>query len=228
MEDLGRFYLYRHVRLDTNQPFYIGIGSNSLTRKSYQRANTTRKRNPFWHNITKNTDYRVDILFESFDKEIIKEKEIEFIKLYGKRINKTGTLVNISDGGDQIAISEEGRKLRSERMKLNNPNADGRSTRGKKISKELSDYMSSIRKGKRHNLNRFKDVFVYDLFGNYLESFPNCAYVKEKYNVTASCVSACCNKKQKTSKGFIFTYDNKEDFEKYYKTIEKTIKKIKL
>lgn len=225
MENLGRFYVYRHIRLDTNQPFYIGIGSNTEKSNFYSRSKTSKKRNPFWYNIVKNTNFRVDILFESHDREIIKEKEIEFIKLYGKRIDKTGTLVNISDGGEQIALSEEGRKLRSERMKLNNPNADGRSTRGKKVSKELCDYFSSIRKGKRHKLDRFKTVYMYDLNGNYLESFSNCAYVKEKYNVSDSCVSACCNKKTKTAKGFIFTYDNKEDFEKYYKTIEKTIKK---
>ena len=29
-------YVYQHVRLDTNEPFYIGIGSDD---KNYQRAN---------------------------------------------------------------------------------------------------------------------------------------------------------------------------------------------
>ena len=26
IEDQGKYYLYRHIRLDTNEPFYIGIG----------------------------------------------------------------------------------------------------------------------------------------------------------------------------------------------------------
>ena len=41
-------YVYRHIRLDTNQPFYIGIGSD----KNYFRANqkTSSKRNSYWVN----------------------------------------------------------------------------------------------------------------------------------------------------------------------------------
>lgn len=27
--DNGKYYLYRHIRLDKNEPFYIGIGSRS-------------------------------------------------------------------------------------------------------------------------------------------------------------------------------------------------------
>lgn len=26
--DEGKYYLYRHIRLDKNEPFYIGIGNN--------------------------------------------------------------------------------------------------------------------------------------------------------------------------------------------------------
>ena len=32
-------YLYRHIRLDKNEPFYIGIGSNELN--NYKRAYLT-------------------------------------------------------------------------------------------------------------------------------------------------------------------------------------------
>ena len=32
-------YLYRHIREDKNEPFYIGIGSDS----TYKRANQTKK-----------------------------------------------------------------------------------------------------------------------------------------------------------------------------------------
>lgn len=27
IKDLGKCYLYRHIRLDNNTPFYIGIGA---------------------------------------------------------------------------------------------------------------------------------------------------------------------------------------------------------
>ena len=85
--------VYRHIRLDKNEPFYIGIG------KTEKRAYEKIKRNKFWHNIIDKTNYEVEILFDNLSWEDAGEKEKEFIKLYGKRNNKTGILVNITDGG---------------------------------------------------------------------------------------------------------------------------------
>lgn len=99
------FYIYRHIRLDTNEPFYIGIGkvyrpSAKKHEDYYSRAFQNNKRNRFWHFITDKTDYEVEILFECNNRDAILEKEIEFIKLYGRRDLGEGTLVNLTDGGD--------------------------------------------------------------------------------------------------------------------------------
>jgi hypothetical protein len=98
-------YLYRHIRLDTNQPFYIGIGT--ITNKkfktitsNYSRANSKTQRSKYWNYIVNKTNYEVEILFESNDYDFIKQKEKEFIKLYGRVDNKTGILCNLTDGGD--------------------------------------------------------------------------------------------------------------------------------
>lgn len=88
-------YVYRHIRLDKNEPFYIGIGKLP----NYKRAYETQKRNDFWRNVVAKTDYEVEILFDNITWEEAEKKEIEFIALYGKRDNGTGCLVNISDGG---------------------------------------------------------------------------------------------------------------------------------
>lgn len=88
-------YVYRHIRLDKNEPFYIGIGKLP----NYKRAYEKQKRNQFWQNIVAKTDYEVEILFDDISWEEAEKKEIEFISLYGKRDNGTGCLVNISDGG---------------------------------------------------------------------------------------------------------------------------------
>jgi len=85
--------VYRHIRLDKNEPFYIGIG------KTEKRAYEKIKRNQFWHNVIAKTNYEVEILFDDLSWENAEEKEKEFIKLYGKRDNNTGCLVNITDGG---------------------------------------------------------------------------------------------------------------------------------
>ncbi len=85
--------VYRHIRLDKNEPFYIGIGNEK------SRAYDKRGRTSHWKNIAKN-GYEVEILFEDIDYEEAKKKEIEFIALYGKKSEKSGNLVNLTNGGD--------------------------------------------------------------------------------------------------------------------------------
>ena len=85
--------LYRHIRIDKNEPFYIGIGDKE------NRAYSQRSRNRFWKNIAKQ-GYEVEILFKDLTWEQACEKEKEFITLYGRRDLKAGTLVNLTDGGE--------------------------------------------------------------------------------------------------------------------------------
>jgi len=92
-------YVYRHIRLDNNEPFYIGIGSDN----DYSRAYTHKNRNTHWKNITANSDYKVEILFDDLTIQEAKQKEIEFISIYGKRCDKTGCLVNLTNGGDGLS-----------------------------------------------------------------------------------------------------------------------------
>lgn len=99
-----KYYLYRHIRLDKYEPFYIGIGKkfkNFNTKKQeFNRAYFTYNRNNIWKRITNKTTYKVEILLESNNLEYIKNKEIEFIKLYGRIDLKSGTLSNLTDGGE--------------------------------------------------------------------------------------------------------------------------------
>jgi hypothetical protein len=93
-------YVYRHIRLDKNEPFYIGIGGFDKTDDEYKRAFDKTRRNNIWLKITNKTDYRVEILLDDllFDECCI--KEIELIKLYGRIDLKTGTLANMTNGGE--------------------------------------------------------------------------------------------------------------------------------
>lgn len=68
-------YLYRHIRLDKNEPFYIGIGKG-------KRAYSKKSRNIHWLNIINSTPYEVEIILENLSWEEACEKEKEFIKLY--------------------------------------------------------------------------------------------------------------------------------------------------
>jgi hypothetical protein len=88
-------YVYRHIRLDKNEPFYIGIGSDKYHFRAYDKG----RRNNIWKKIVAKTEYEVEILFDNIDRLEACKKEIEFIKLYGKKCNN-GILCNLTDGGD--------------------------------------------------------------------------------------------------------------------------------
>lgn len=92
--DFGTYYLYRHIRLDTNKVFYIGIGKNK------DRLKRKTGRNKEWLKIIGETDYDAEILLYSNDRDFILKKEKEFIKLYGRSDLGIGGLCNLTDGGN--------------------------------------------------------------------------------------------------------------------------------
>jgi hypothetical protein len=136
-------YIYRHIRLDKNEPFYIGIGSDF----KYIRANELRskRRNALWNRIFLKTKIEVEIILDNLTWEDACEKEIEFIKLYGRLDNNTGTLCNLTNGGDGsfgVKVSDKTKKKLSNLFSgVNNP------MYGKKLSKESIDKMVSKKKG---------------------------------------------------------------------------------
>jgi hypothetical protein len=89
-------YLYRHIRVDKNEVFYIGIGSDP----SYDRANTVKGRNTYWKRIVNKTSFNVEIMIDFLSWEDACAKEKEFIKIYGRRDLGLGTLCNLTDGAD--------------------------------------------------------------------------------------------------------------------------------
>jgi len=105
------FCVYQHIRPDTNEVFYVGIG-NIL------RPNKKVSRNKYWYNIVKsNPNYKIEILFENQTWDFCCQKEIELIKLYGRKDLCQGSLVNMTNGGDGssgLIASEESKIKRSQ------------------------------------------------------------------------------------------------------------------
>ena len=157
----NKYYLYRHIRLDSGVPFYIGIGTKpdkyNTYEGEYSRAFSKSNRNRYWKNIVSKHGYKVDILFECGDRKIIEEKEVEFIKLYGRVDLGKGTLVNLTDGGEGVPnLNEETKsfikqklidtskdpkiiKQRSDRMSLNWKNSNFRDKMSKKLNERNLD-----------------------------------------------------------------------------------------
>ena len=102
--DSGKYYLYRYIRKDTNEVFYVGIGSKDSSnfktpQQEFKRAYNTKARSKRFKNVISKSGFLLEILLESNNYDFIKSKEIEFIKLY-KRREDGGTLVNFSEGGE--------------------------------------------------------------------------------------------------------------------------------
>jgi len=141
-------YVYRHIRTDKNEPFYIGIGTD----KRYYRAYSSRKRNPIWNNIVNNSSYEVEIFMDDLTWEEACEKEKELISLYGRKNTNTGILANMTDGGEgtlNIKFSQERRKSISIR---NLGNTYGSLTKGRTHTEDARRKMSDALQGENHPL----------------------------------------------------------------------------
>lgn len=109
--DTGKYYLYRHIRPDKEIPFYIGVGTKSIKKtkhasfkSEYARAHSLYNKSELWKKIVRknNGEYRIEIILESNNYEFVLQKEIEFIKMYGRIDSKAGILANLTDGGDGL------------------------------------------------------------------------------------------------------------------------------
>lgn len=213
-EKLG--YLYRHVRLDKNQVFYIGKGIDLKFNRAFNKNN----RNKYWKNIINKTDYIVEIIMYDVPHSLLVQKEIEFIKLYGRRDLKQGTLVNLTNGGEGSLGSTHniGRKLTEEHKRKISESEKGRKAhpntikalleynknRGP-ISEETRKRISDSHRGKKRKEESIaktrKRVIQKDLFGSIVKIWESVTSTK-KDNFTPSIVSACCHSKVKTHRGF--------------------------
>jgi hypothetical protein len=178
-------YLYRHIRLDTNQPFYIGISNID---DNYKRAYKRTCRNKHWTNIINYTNYDVQILIDNLTIEEAKEKEKEFISLYGRVDLKTGCLVNLTDGGDGVLNMNTNSELR---MKLS------KAAIGKKMSE-----LAKIKMGNNQKL----PILQYDLQGNFIKEWDGIIDATKEVGKHSTNIMRCCQGKFKQAYGFVWKY----------------------
>lgn len=169
----NKYYLYRHIRLDTNEVFYVGTGTKKNKKffrtitSEYQRAYCYKahSRNSFWNKIFNKTQIKTEIIWETDSNEEIEAKEIEFIKLYGRRNLGLGTLVNLTDGG--------------------------RSTKGVKVSEHTkkkqrdNSYLKRL-KGSPDHPARSVEVYVYNKEGLFVEKIGGIENICKKYKIPQS------------------------------------------
>jgi hypothetical protein len=89
--------VYQHIRKDTQEVFYIGIGTNE------KRAYYFYHRSPYWNNIYKKTDIEVKVLCNDIKLELAYDIEKYLISYYGRKDIGLGSLVNLTNGGETVS-----------------------------------------------------------------------------------------------------------------------------
>jgi hypothetical protein len=195
--------VYRHIRLDKNEPFYIGIGNSKY------RATKKDNRNEIWQNIVSKTDYKVEIIFDDLTWDEACEKEKEFISLYG-RIKDGGILANITFGGEGVVglQQSENSKEKARQLMLKNTKdpifmdkvKKAASVNGKKQSqnKELRQKLMDA-----SNAARRKTVF--SLYNGELKEWISISEAGRYFDISSSDIIRCCKLGYKR-KGIQFSY----------------------
>jgi hypothetical protein len=149
-----RGYVYRHIRIDTGEVFYVGVGFDS----KFKRAYSKQGRNNWWKGIVKKTDYEVEIIMYDLSISEAFKKEIEFIKIHGRKNLGLGTLCNLTDGGE----GGLGTILAGKDFEILSP--DGEIIKGNNISKFCHKYnlsvsnICSVLKGILHSSNGWQST----------------------------------------------------------------------
>lgn len=203
--------VYKHIRKNTNEIFYIGIGKNN------SRAFSKESRSKFWKDLTKNNDYIVEILYDDITWEDACIVEKRLIKEIGRRDLKLGTLVNVTDGGDgtenpsecareKIKQSNKNRQFSEKHRKYlkNKFSGDENPMKNELIKKKMSEYF----KGKYIGIQngKSKSIIQYDLDGNLINEYESMTQAGLKTNSNISHISKVCNGKLKTTNGFIWKF----------------------
>lgn len=137
--------VYRHLK-PCGEVFYVGIGNEQ---RPYVKVN----RNQFWHNVVNKYVYEVEVVATGLSWEDACELEELMILAYGRRDLGTGTLVNMTSGGDGVKgliHSEETRqKMSAAKSGENHP------MYGKKFSTEHRQKLSAAKSGENnHNYGK--------------------------------------------------------------------------
>jgi hypothetical protein len=197
--------LYRHIRLDTNQPFYIGVA------KKESRPFSKNGRNKVWKEIVSKTKYEVDIVLDDLTWSEALEKEKEFISLY-KRIEFGGVLCNMTDGGIGglgVIPTPETRLKRSIASKRNGISKETREKMAAKLrGRPQPEWQRKIlsEAAKNRKIKFSNPILQYDLNGNFIKEHLNIRQCQKDLGINN--VSMVLRGLRKTAGGFVFKRKN--------------------
>lgn len=179
--------VYKHIRRDSGEVFYIGIGINE------SRAYSAKNRNSHWKNYTNKHQYLIEISHKDLIWEEACSIEKYLISFYGRKDMNKGSLLNMTDGGEGLcnASIETLQKFKSNRL-------------GKNLKESTKARLSEVMKTKKP-INRLK-VYQYDLDNCLLNEYESIKDAETHTRIAKSSISKCCKGSLKTAGKFIWKY----------------------
>ena len=192
---MGKHYVYVHTNPQTNDVFYVGIGTGN---RAY---NKWAGRNKFWDNYVAKHGFNVEIIQDNLTRKQSEKIEIKLIAELGRRqIDEGGILVNRSSGGDGstgYTHTEEFKRKLSEQRK---------GVKKKPHSNETKQKLSKALTGREVTWG--KKILQYDKQGNFIKEWDS---IKDAQRETgAKSIWEVCtgykNQMYKSSGGYIWKY----------------------
>lgn len=158
-----KYLVYKHTN-KINGKIYIGITSSSINERAGSKGHKYKGCRHFKSAIDKYgyDNFEHEILFENLTKEEAEAKEIELIKFYDSNNREKG--YNITSGGSVCEMTEESKKLISEKAKKR-LKEKGTWIKGKKM-KDIKPGYKNWNEGKK--MKDIKPGWVNPLIGRHL------------------------------------------------------------
>jgi hypothetical protein len=220
------YYVYLHLKLTDNVPFYVGIGRTEIE-GTYSRAYTKSKRTEEWKAIAQH-GYLVKIEALFLDEQECCQREVELIAKFGRAHLGEGLLVNKCPGGykwkDSIPIFQY--SLHGEFLsewaspKIAAAVLDLPYTciyKSCRIGSIIGKYQFRTYKADNiepYNDDRLKPIFQFTRTGILVNSYTSIIEAAKAMNTSPEFLGQCANRKVGSAKGYIWSFDKAKCFVK--------------
>lgn len=240
------YYVYMHIRLDTNSIFYIGKGKKKEN-LVYERAYSRKNRNKHWKNIVNKTEWKYELIREFFTEQEALDYETKIINMFGIH-SEGGQLCNLvkdSRNSNEITkIALEANKKPIHKYSLEGLYIESYDSIIEAAIINNCDDSALVKccKGKSQSHRKFQwryyktemgigepttkkiKVYQYDLQGNFIAEYASYTKAAKAMNTKMSCIHQVVNDDKRTSHGYQWRTDKSDKIQEFLNNQSKQFK----